>query len=150
MKYSAGLLVARKSPSVQFLLVHLAGPYWKDRDIGAWCFPKGLLEKGETPLDAAKREWKEETGLSLPKGKYTPLPETISSGKTVTTFLAVEDIDISGFASNLFTLEWPKGSGIYQEFPEADTIEWCPHDVAMVRIHKYLRPVLHHALEVLS
>ena len=150
MKYSAGLLVARKSPTAQFLLIHLGGPYWKDQDAGAWCFPKGLLEEGEESLDAAKREWSEETGLTLPKGEYVPLPVIVSSRKTVTTFLVVEDVNISGFTSNLFTLEWPKGSGTHQEFPEADTIEWCTYDVAMVRIHKYLRPVLHHAMKVLS
>ena len=150
MKYSAGLLLARKSPSIQFLLIHLGGPYWQDRDAGAWCFPKGLLEEGEDPLHAAKREWSEETALPLPKGEYFRLPVMVSSGKTVTTFLVVEDVDVSGFASNLFTLEWPKGSGTYQEFPEADSIEWCTHDLAMVRIHKYLRPILDHAIKVLS
>ena len=150
MKYSAGLLVARKRKELEFLLIHLGGPFWKDRNDGAWCFPKGLVENGEEPLDAAKREWQEETGLNLPNGVYTQLPYAISSKKEVIPFLVLDDVDISGFTSNFFSMEWPKGSNQMQEFPEVDKIEWCVRDIAMVRIHKYLRPVLRNALEYLS
>ena len=150
MKYSAGLLVARKKKELEFLLIHLGGPFWKDNDDGAWSFPKGLIEAGEEPLDTAKREWKEETGLDLPKGIYTQLPYVLSSKKKVIAFLVLDDVEISDFTSNRFSMEWPKGSKQMQEFPEADKIEWCTSDVAMRRIHKYLCPLLQNALESLS
>ncbi|MAA78989.1 MAG: NUDIX hydrolase, partial [Deltaproteobacteria bacterium] len=83
-------------------------------------------------------------------GDYIPLPFVVSSQKTVIPFLVLEDVDISGFTSNLFSIEWPKGSNKFQEFPEVDKIEWSANDIAMIRIHKYLQPVLRNALEYLS
>lgn len=145
MKYSAGILVARKKKVVEFLLVHLGGPFWENRDHGAWSFPKGLIENDEKPIETAMREWKEETGLPLPKGSYNLLPILVSSQKNVSVFLVQDDVDTSSFQSNMFTMEWPKGSNKMQEFPEADRIEWFSVDDAAVKIHKYLRPIIYQA-----
>ena len=150
MKYSAGILVARTKREIEFLLVHLGGPLWEGRDEGAWSFPKGLIEDDEQPLETAKREWKEETSLPLPNGECIPLPSLFSKNKTVFPFLMVDDVDTADFQSNLFSMEWPKGSQQFQEFPEADRIAWCSKDDAMIRIHKYLRPVIMQAVEYLS
>lgn len=150
MKYSAGLLVARTKREIEFLLLHLGGPFWTNREQGAWSFPKGLVEQGEAPLDAAQREWREETSLPLPRGSYLDLPLLVSPKKTVSTFLVVDDVDTTGFQSNFFSMEWPKGSNQQKQFPEADRIEWCSMDVAVFRIHSYLCPVLHQAVGYLS
>jgi predicted NUDIX family NTP pyrophosphohydrolase len=147
MIYSAGLLLVRKTTKPEFLLLHLGGPFWKGRDEYAWSFPKGVVEEGEERLDAAKREWREETSLPLPPEPYSSLPLVGTRRKKVQTFLAIGDIDIRSFSSNTFEMEWPKGSGKIETFPEADAVQWFGYDEACVKIHKYLKPVLDHALE---
>ncbi len=125
------------------LLVHPGGPYWKARNLGAWSIPKGLLEEDESPLNAARREFAEETGHSPPEGPYHPLPEIrLRSGKRVVAFAAEGDLDASAVQSNTFSMEWPPRSGRIQEFPEIDRAAWFPLSEARRRINAGMRPLL--------
>ena len=148
MLYSAGILLVRTEKGrPEFLLLHTGGPYWVGKDRHAWSFPKGEIDEGEDALTAAKREWREESGLSLPSEPYIALPKVGNRRKIVQTFMAKGDADISHFCSNTYTEEWPKGSGVQQEFPEADDIGWFALKEAKEKIHKYLIPVLDHAVD---
>ena len=151
MLYSAGILLVRKHREVpQFLLLHTGGPYWQGKDRHAWSFPKGEIDEGEDALEAAKREWREESGLELPTEPYVALPNVGNRRKIVYTFMATGDLDISNFCSNTYMEEWPKGSGIQREFPEADNIGWFVLPEAKRKIHKYLVPVLDYAMDYIS
>jgi predicted NUDIX family NTP pyrophosphohydrolase len=124
-KKSAGLLVYRlREGRIEVFLVHMGGPYWKDKDTGAWTIPKGEFGPEEEPLDAAMREFSEETGLSV-GGDFEPLsPVTQKGGKEVIAFAVEADPDPSKVRSNTFTTEWPPNSGKMQEFPEVDRAAW--------------------------
>ena len=135
-KQSAGLLVyRRREGGVEVLLVHPGGPFWAKKDEGAWSIPKGEFTEGEDPLEAAKREFQEETGLSV-DGEFRPLqPIRQKSGKTVHAFAVEADLEIARFRSNTFGMEWPPKSGRMQEFPEVDRAEWFTLDAARRKIH---------------
>jgi len=124
-KRSAGLLMYRRSGGhLEVLLVHPGGPYWMKKDLGAWTIPKGEYEVGEEPLAAAVREFQEETGL-LPSGPFRPLtPIRQRGGKIVDAWAFEGDGDAAALTSNTFSLEWPRGSGRVQEFPEVDRAGW--------------------------
>jgi predicted NUDIX family NTP pyrophosphohydrolase len=134
-KISAGVLLYRQlGDELQVLLVHPGGPFWARKDLGAWSIPKGEVEAGEDPLDTARRELTEETGLRA-VGELTPLtPVTQKGGKTVLAWAAPGDGDPTAFKSNTFTMEWPRGSGRMQEFPEVDRAEWFGVEEAVRRI----------------
>ena len=128
-KRSAALLVYRQAAdgAVDVLVAHMGGPFWAKREARAWSIPKGEYADGEDALAAARREFAEEIGSAPPEGPYLPLGECRQpSGKVITTFAVAGDFDLSGFHSNTFTLEWPRGSGRIQEFPEVDRAEWMP------------------------
>src|SRR5215212_9400097 len=118
-KQSAGLLVyRRRDGNIELLLVHPGGPFWKNKDSGAWSIPKGEFTEGEEPLEVAKREFLEETGRPI-DGSFQPLtPVKQRSGKTVHAWSIEADLDVSHVKSNTFTIEWPPRSGKQQEFPE--------------------------------
>jgi predicted NUDIX family NTP pyrophosphohydrolase len=119
---SAGLLMFRqRAGSLEVFLVHPGGPYFRNKDEGAWTIPKGQIESGEQPLDAARREFVEETGLT-PEGPYLPLaPIKQKGGKTVVGWAFRGDCpDSVTIHPNKFTLEWPPRSGRMREFPEID------------------------------
>jgi predicted NUDIX family NTP pyrophosphohydrolase len=120
-KTSAGLLMFRESgDGLELFLVHPGGPFFRQRDDGAWTIPKGLIEPGEAPLDAARREFFEETGFES-SGPYLPLtPVKQKGGKTVLAWAFRGDCDPYKVRANTFSLEWPRGSGRFQEFPEID------------------------------
>jgi predicted NUDIX family NTP pyrophosphohydrolase len=122
---SAGILLFRIRGDVpEVFLVHPGGPYWHNKDAGAWSIPKGLLEQGDDALAAAKREFLEETGSAV-KGEFVPLaPLRQRSGKVVHAWAVEGDIDASSITSNTFTMEWPPRSGRQQEFPEVDRGAW--------------------------
>jgi predicted NUDIX family NTP pyrophosphohydrolase len=124
-KRSAGLVVFRRSPDgIEVLLVHPGGPIWAKKDVGAWSIPKGELEEGEPPLDAAIREFEEETGCR-PAGDFLPLePLRQPGGKLVFAWAVSFDLDPSSLTSNTFSMEWPPRSGRRQEFPEIDQARW--------------------------
>lgn len=122
---SAGILLYRiGGGALEVFLVHPGGPYWRNKDAGAWSIPKGLLEHGDDPLTAAKREFHEETGSPV-EGEFVALaPLRQSSGKVVHAFAVEGDIDAAAIVSNLFPMEWPPRSGRMQEFPEVDRGAW--------------------------
>lgn len=123
MKKSAGILVYRKRDGIEVFLEHMGGPYYQAKEKGAWSIPKGEYVD-EKPLEAALREFQEESGLTI-----TNTPEFLktvkqSSGKLVTVFLVEEDLDETKMKSNTFTLEWPPKSGKIETFPEMDKAAW--------------------------
>lgn len=124
MKQSAGILIYRNNPGLQVLLVHPGGPFWKNKDTGAWSIPKGEFDAGEDPLIAAVRELKEETGLIV-EGEFAELSKTrLKSGKIIHAWAISADPSLEDFRSNTFSLEWPPKSGKMTEVPEVDKIEW--------------------------
>ena len=131
---SAGLLVFRRVPNLEFLLVHPGGPFWKNKDDGAWSIPKGLIDEGEDHLTAARREFAEETSLAV-EGAFRPLtPLKQKSGKWVHAFLVEADLDLAGFRSNLFSMEWPRRSGRMIEVSEVDRAGYFAAEAAQVKI----------------
>lgn len=140
---SAGvLLYRRRAGSLEVLLVHPGGPFWAKKDRGAWSVPKGEHDEGEAPLDAARREFEEETG-TRPAGDFLPLsPVRQKGGKTVRAWAVAGDMDPAGIRSNTFKMEWPPRSGRQQEFPEVDRAAWFPLDEARERILESQAPLL--------
>lgn len=141
---SAGLLIYRtKENQLEVLLIHPGGPFWKNKDAASWSIPKGLYLDNEHPLDAAKREFKEETGLTPPKGSYIELtPQKQPSGKIVSAYCTHGDYDASKITSNTFEIEWPPKSGKKQTFPEADRAAWFNLKDAKKKILKGQLPFL--------
>lgn len=138
-KISAGILLVRVAPAVaggyEFLLAHPGGPFFARKDDGAWTIPKGIVEPGEEPLAAARREFVEETALALPVGTLIPLGEVKQAGgKVVHVWAAVGDADADACRSNAFELEWPRGSGRMQHFPEVDRFAWFDAPTAMRKL----------------
>jgi predicted NUDIX family NTP pyrophosphohydrolase len=134
-KESAGLLCFRRSKgALEVLLAHPGGPFWASRDLGAWSIPKGEIEPGEPLLDAARREFHEETGFRV-DGPFVPLaPLRQRGGKTVHAWAVEGDADPSQLASGTFRLEWPPRSGRYADFPEVDRAAWFVVSEARRRI----------------
>ncbi|HEX2452004.1 MAG TPA: NUDIX domain-containing protein [Gemmatimonadales bacterium] len=133
---SAGLLLFRRRPhGIEVFLAHPGGPFWHDRDAGAWTIPKGLVEEGEDLLTAAVREFVEETGIE-------PVPPFLSlgsirqkAGKLVNAWAWEGNADASAITSNTMRTEWPRGSGRWIEFPEVDRCAWFGPEAARVRIN---------------
>jgi len=120
-KVSAGLLMYRvRAGELEFLLAHPGGPFWKNRDAGAWTIPKGEIHPGEEPLAAARREFEEEMGAK-PDGKFIQLkPVTQKGGKRVHAWAFEGEFDTASVRSNTFQMEWPPHSGKFQTCPEVD------------------------------
>ncbi|WP_395645885.1 NUDIX domain-containing protein [Terricaulis sp.] len=135
MQISCGLLQYVRTPSgVVVLLVHPGGPYWRNKDEGAWSIPKGLAENNEDLLAAALREFREETGLT-PRPPFLPLESLQQrSGKLVHCWAFEGGADLSAFRSGHFDMEWPRGSGRTASFPEVDRAELFGLDEARRRI----------------
>ena len=133
---SAGILVwQRERDCVRVLLVHPGGPFWKNKDAGAWSISKGEYGDDEEPLAAAKREFAEELG-PLPAGEATPLGEIRQkAGKVVTAFALEGEFDCANFKCNSFEIEWPPNSGKRASFPEIDQAQWFSLDEARRRIN---------------
>ena len=124
-KKSAGILLYRSSAAgIEVFLVHPGGPFWAKRDSGAWSVPKGEIDGDEDLLQAAKREFHEETGARV-DGEFVELaPARQPSGKVVHAWAVEGDIDAAAIASNMFSMEWPPHSGMTREFPEVDRGGW--------------------------
>jgi len=135
-KQSAGILLYRKiEGQLQVFLVHPGGPFFKNKYAGAWSIPKGEFSEDEDALDAAKREFSEETGQVI-DGNFIPLkPVTLKSGKKVYAWTVEGDIDHETIFSNLFEIEWPPKSGKKQSFPEIDKAGWFDIETAKIKIN---------------
>ena len=124
-KKTAGILLYRiRQAELEVLLGHPGGPFWTKKDDAAWSIPKGELEENEDPLQAAKREFHEETGVAV-EGNFialTPLKQR--GGKVVLAWAVEGDCDADNIKSNMFSIEWPPRSGKREEFPEMDRASW--------------------------
>ena len=142
-KTAAGLLLYRRAPAgPEVLLVHLGGPFWARKDLGSWSIPKGEVAPGEDLLSAARREFREETGMD-PTGTPFPLGQVKQAGGKVVHAFALEgDFDPSSLKSNTFSVEWPKGSGQLRDFPEVDRAAWFALAEARRRILTTQVPLL--------
>ncbi len=130
---SAGLLLHRRGAdgAVEVLLGHLGGPLWARRDARAWTIPKGEVEPGEEPVDAARREFAEELGLPVPDGALVPLGSVRQrAGKVVTAWALAADLDPAAVLPGTTTIEWPPRSGRSLVVPELDRVAWVPLDDA--------------------
>jgi predicted NUDIX family NTP pyrophosphohydrolase len=130
---SAGLLVYRTSAGggLEVLIVHPGGPLWTTRDDGAWSVPKGEVEGGDDLLATADREFAEELGMAAPPGPRLDLGEIVQrGGKHVRAWAVAGDLDATAARSNLFEMEWPRGSGRIEAFPEVDRAAWFSADEA--------------------
>jgi predicted NUDIX family NTP pyrophosphohydrolase len=125
-KLSAGLLLYRiRERRLEVLIAHMGGPFWARKDEGAWSIVKGEYGDGEDPFAAAQREFTEETGSPPPSGRALELGEVRQpSGKRIVAWALEGDLDPATVVSDSFSMEWPRGSGRQQEFPEIDRAEW--------------------------
>ena len=127
MRTSAGIVPFRvRDGALEVLVAHMGGPLWAKKDEGAWSVIKGEYDPAaETAVDAARREFAEETGSEVPPGELVELGEVRQSRKAVVGFaVQAPDLDPSALVSNTFSIEWPPRSGRMQEFPEIDRAEW--------------------------
>jgi predicted NUDIX family NTP pyrophosphohydrolase len=132
----------RTAAGVEFLLLHPGGPFWAKKDDGAWSIPKGLYVSGEDPLEAAKREFAEETGFA-PVGAFVPLGEFRQpSGKIIAVWAVEGDLNVARLHSNAFSMEWPAHSGKLRAFLEADKGEWFSPADALRKITRGQRAIL--------
>jgi len=133
---SAGVLAFRdRNGALEVLLVHPGGPFWRNKDVGAWSIPKGEFGANEEAEAVARREFAEELGTAL-TAALVPLGEIRQrGGKVVEAFAAEIDLDADAIVSNDFELEWPPRSGRMQRFPEVDRAAWFDLDEARVRIN---------------
>lgn len=142
-RQSAGvLLYRRRHGRLEVLLVHPGGPFWQRKDEGAWSLPKGEFDEGEDPEAAARREFAEETGLTLDVKLAALTPVRQKSGKIVHPFVGEAHVDVGEIRSNDFTMEWPPRSGKMARFPEVDRAEWLDLATAARKINAGQRPIL--------
>jgi predicted NUDIX family NTP pyrophosphohydrolase len=139
---SAGILAFRRRPELEVLLAHPGGPFWAKKDAGAWTIPKGLVEPGDELMAAARREFTEETNLVAQGDMVALAPVAQKSGKIVHAFVLEAEFDLSRFASNMFTAEWPPKSGRRESFPEIDRIAYFALPLAKLKIIAYQLPLL--------
>ena len=133
---SAGLLLfRRRGGRLEVFLAHPGGPFWANKDAGAWTIPKGLVEPGEDPLAAARREFEEETGVR-PDGPFLLLGSVRQrAGKEVHAWAFEGDADPDRVTSNTMWVEWPRGSGRRVKFPEVDRCGWFDPDAARTKLN---------------
>jgi predicted NUDIX family NTP pyrophosphohydrolase len=133
---SAGILACRRGRrGLEVLLVHPGGPYWRNKDDGAWSIPKGEIGTSEDPEQAARREFAEELGPAASIGPLQALGENRQrGGKCVIAFWGEADFDTASLSSNTFEIEWPPKSGRLQAFPEVDRAEWFDLEAARSKI----------------
>ena len=122
---SAGILLYRqRRDGIEVLLIKPGGPFWRNKDIGAWMIPKGAVEPGELPAEAALREFEEETGTRLTSVPFPLKKIRQAGGKIVEAFALEGDLDPAAVTSNEFELEWPPRSGRLERFPEVVEARW--------------------------
>ena len=140
---SAGvLLFRRRQERTEVLLIKPGGPFWRNKDEGAWMIPKGAVEPGETPAQAALREFEEETGTALTTVPFALRRIRQSGGKHVEAFAAEGDLDAEAVKSNEFEVEWPPRSGELQRYPEVAEARWMTLAQARVMMLPSQLPLL--------
>ena len=153
MLTSAGILLHRDREGItEVLLGHMGGPFWSHKDDAAWSIPKGVLDEGEDPVTAARREFAEELGFPPPEGQLRELGHVVQSGrrKTVLGFAlagSVPDDLVAAVATrpdvgDWVEIEWPRNSGRVLRFPEIDRAAWFDLETARVKLVKGQRPFL--------
>lgn len=142
-RQSAGILMyRRRADRTEVFLIHPGGPFWSKKDDGAWSIPKGEFTHEELPLDAARREFQEETGFTV-SGDFTALePIRQAGGKIVHAWVVEGDCDAAAVQSNTFSMEWPLRSGQCNTFPEVDRAGWFTLEQAETKMLKSQRPLL--------
>jgi len=142
-KTAAGLFLYRRKPSgPEVLLVHLGGPFWARKDHGAWSIPKGEPAPDEELLAAARREFREETGFD-PAGSPFALGQVKQPGGKIVHAWALEgDFDVTSLRSNTFSVESPRGSGRFRDYPEVDRAKWFGFEEARRRLIPAQVPLL--------
>lgn len=150
-KEKAGILLYRLlNGKAEVFLVHPGGPFWRGKDTAAWSIPKGEIEEDEDRLQAAKREFEEETGTK-PEGRFEYLGEfKQAGGKTLHVWSVEGDCNPASLKSNTFIKEWPPGSGKCQVFPEVDRASWFSADEARKKLHKGQIPLIDQLLNRLG
>jgi predicted NUDIX family NTP pyrophosphohydrolase len=124
---SAGVLLFRsRDHGTEVLLIKPGGPFWRNKDVGAWMIPKGKVEAGEAPAEAALREFEEETGTKLTDVPFPLIKVRQAGGKWVEAFALEGDLDADKVVSNQFQVEWPPRSGRFENFPECEQARWMP------------------------
>jgi predicted NUDIX family NTP pyrophosphohydrolase len=132
----------RHQGDLEVFLVHPGGPFWANKDIGAWSIPKGEYAEGEQPLQAAQREFQEETSF-IATGIFLELGTIRQTGGKIVTAWAFEgDCDPTNLRSNVYQTEWPPRSGGRVEFPEVDRARWFSIPQAREHILKSQEPLL--------
>jgi predicted NUDIX family NTP pyrophosphohydrolase len=150
-KQSAGLLLYRfREGALEVFLVHPGGPFWAKKDLGVWSIPKGEMDEGEELLEAARREFEEETGFR-PEGIFRELTSVRQrSGKIVHAWAVVGDCDPTALRSNTITIEWPPRSGRMLEIPEVDRGGWFAVDLAKEKILEGQRGLLDELMRLIG
>lgn len=142
-KQSAGILLYRVSDNhPQVFLVHPGGPFWSNKDDGAWSIPKGEFDDIEAPLEAARREFHEETGTMLSGNFISLFPVRQKSGKIIHAWALEGEIDTEKIVSNFFEMEWPPRSGKMKCFPEVDRAGWFGLETAKIKINPDQVPLI--------
>jgi predicted NUDIX family NTP pyrophosphohydrolase len=133
---SAGVLAYRKrAERLEVLLVHPGGPYWRNKDDGAWSIPKGEMDATDDPEQTARREFAEELGPTALIGPLMAVGEVRQrGGKRVIAFVGEGEFDPAALASSTFEIEWPPRSGRRQIFPEVDRAEWFEIESARTKL----------------
>ena len=151
-KRSAGILLFRRTRGgLEVLLGHMGGPLWSRREEAAWTVPKGEYLADEQPLAAARREFSEELGMPVPDVALSELGEVRQkSGKVVGVWVGESDLDLAAFAPGKFEMEWPRGSGRVQFFPEIDRVAWLDLAAARVALVAYQREFLDRLVALLD
>jgi len=150
-KRSAGILMYKYAPTgLEVLLVHPGGPFWARKDVGAWSIPKGEYREGDDALEAARREFTEETGARA-IGDLRPLGDLVqAAGKRVAAWAVEGDFDPKTLRSNRFEIEWPPRSGRKQTFPEVDRAAWFSPADARHRLLPGQRAFIDRLLDLLG
>jgi predicted NUDIX family NTP pyrophosphohydrolase len=146
---SAGILPFRRHGALDVLLAHPGGPFWRNKDAGAWTITKGLVDPGEELLAAALREFTEETGFVASEPLIPLAPVRQKSGKVVHAFACEGEFDPEKLTCNTFEIEWPPRSGKRQSFPEIDRVEWFGLGAAREKMLEYQLPWLEELQRIL-
>ena len=140
-----------RGETLEVLIAHPGGPFWANKDEGAWSLPKGVVAEGEDPKEAAVREFAEETGCVVEVAEVWPLGEvTLRSGKRVVGFAVETDCDPELSTSNMFELEWPPRSGVLRSFPEIDRIDWVAPEEAKRKLNPAQAELVERCVATLS